>query len=150
MSSSVQRGPDRFKAWQLCQHISRVLLLAEYLQLIIVDHIYGAALFSGPLPHSCNGKLSGGLSLGGWVVMGIQPCGFGISRTGSHCTISNLCVDIPLKMKGLSASVGIDELGHRRRWRWVCIVLKISGLNTGSLLLNTCQTNPWVNWHVDL
>jgi len=36
---------------------------------ITVDHIYGGALISSPLSHSLNGKLSGGLSWVGWVVM---------------------------------------------------------------------------------
>ncbi len=50
VSSSVQRGPDRLKARQLCQHISRVLFLANYVQLIIVGHevLSSLALFLKP------------------------------------------------------------------------------------------------------
>ena len=61
MSSSVQRGSDRLKAWQLCKHISRVILLAEHVQLVIVDHVDGGAFLPGPLPHPLNGQMSGGL-----------------------------------------------------------------------------------------
>ena len=74
---------DSCKARQLCQHISRVLFLANYVQLIIVDFIsqlewwsqldwVGDTLQPHSLqPHSNPKK---------WLLLGNQPCGFCTSR----------------------------------------------------------------------